>query len=101
VRCLKAYILKTIALKQKKLLNLLTNFLRSFQIYKCPTSDIGTLIQSILEYHHIPDHIKNFIKNLYTDFKTSVITSEFRTPFITVGRGVLQGGCFSPLLFNM
>ena len=59
------------------------------------------LIQSILEYHHIPDHIKNVIKSLYTDFKTSVITSEFRTPFITVGRGVLQGGCLSPLLFNM
>ena len=59
------------------------------------------LIQSILEYHHIPDHIKNVIKSLYTDFKTSVITSEFRTPFITVGRGVLQGNCLSPLLFNM
>ena len=59
------------------------------------------LIQSILEYHHIPDHIKNVIKSLYTDFKTSVITSEFRTPFITVGRGVLQGNFLSPLLFNM
>ena len=59
------------------------------------------LIQSILEYHHIPDHIKNVMKSLYTDFKTSVITSEFRTPFITVGRGVLQGNCLSPLLFNM
>jgi hypothetical protein len=43
VRCLKAYILKTIALNQKNLLNLLTNFLRSFQIHKGPTSDIGTL----------------------------------------------------------
>jgi hypothetical protein len=35
-----------IALNQKKLLNLLTNFLRSFQIQKGPTSDIGTLIRS-------------------------------------------------------
>jgi hypothetical protein len=35
--------LKTIALNQKNLLNLLTNFLRSFQIHKGPTSDIGTL----------------------------------------------------------
>ena len=59
------------------------------------------LIQSILEYHHVPHHIKNVIASLYTDFKTSVITSKFRTPFITVGRGVLQGDCLSPLLFNM
>ena len=61
------------------------------------------LIQSVLDYHHIPDHIKLVIKSLYTctDFKTSIITSEFRTPFITVGRGVLQGDCLSPLLFNM
>jgi hypothetical protein len=31
------------ALNQKNILNLLTNFLRSFQIHKGPTSDIGTL----------------------------------------------------------
>ena len=41
------------------------------------------------------------IKSLYIDFKTSIITSEFRTPFIPVRRGVLQGDCLSPLLFNM
>ena len=45
--------------------------------------------------------MNNLIKSLYTDFKTSVITSEFRTHFIPVGRGVLQGDCLSPLLFNM
>ena len=33
--------------------------------------------------------------------KTSIITSSFQTPFIPVGRGVLQGDCLSPLLFNM
>ena len=59
------------------------------------------LVQSVLDYHHIPDHIKFVIKSLYTDFQTSIITSEFRTPFMTVGRGVLQGDCLSPLLFNM
>ena len=59
------------------------------------------LIQSVLDYHHIPDHIKLIINNLYTDFKTSIITSSFQTPFIPVGRGVLQGDCLSPLLFNM
>ena len=59
------------------------------------------LIQSVLSYHHIPDHIKILIKSLYTDFRTSVITSQFNTPFIHVGRGVLQGDCLSPLLFNL
>ncbi|CAB4030630.1 Hypothetical predicted protein [Paramuricea clavata] len=59
------------------------------------------LIQSVLGYHHIPNHMNNLIKSLYIDFKTSVITSEFRTHFIPVGRGVLQGDCLSPLLFNM
>ena len=59
------------------------------------------LIQSVLGYHHIPDHIKVLIKSLYTNFKTSIITSKFNTPFIPVGRGVLQGDCLSPLLFNL
>ena len=59
------------------------------------------LIQSVLDYHHIPHHINSVIKSLYTDFQTSIITSDFNTPFISVGRGVLQGDCLSPLLFNM
>ena len=59
------------------------------------------LIKTVLDYHHIPGHVKSIIESLYTDFKTSIITSEFRTPFISVDRGVLQGDCLSPLLFNM
>ncbi|CAB3985277.1 Hypothetical predicted protein [Paramuricea clavata] len=59
------------------------------------------LITSVLDYHHIPEHVKLIIKSLYSDFKTSIITSEFRTPFIPVRRGVLQGDFLSPLLFNM
>ena len=59
------------------------------------------LIQSVLDYHHIPEQINEIIKSLYTDFNTTIITAEFSTPFITVGRGVLQGDCLSPLLFNM
>ena len=30
-----------------------------------------------------------------------IVTKEFRTPFISVGRGVLQGDCLSPLIFNL
>jgi hypothetical protein len=59
------------------------------------------LIQSVLDYHHIPEQINEIIKSLYTDFNTTIITAELSTPFITVGRGVLQGDCLSPLLFNM
>jgi hypothetical protein len=45
VDSLEACIFEIIALNQKNILNLLTNFLRSFQIHKGPTSDIGTLNQ--------------------------------------------------------
>ena len=77
------------------------------------------LIYEVLDYHYIPNHVCSLytdfqytdyrrgrecdflICSLYTDFQTSIITEEFSTPFITVGRGVLQGDCLSPLLFNM
>ena len=59
------------------------------------------LIYEVLKYHHIPDPINELIRSLYTNFQTSIITDQFSTPFITVGRGVLQGDCLSPLLFNM
>ena len=41
------------------------------------------------------------VKNLYRGFQTSIITSDFTTPYITVERGVLQGDCLGLLLFNM
>ena len=56
------------------------------------------LIQTALDYHHIPDHIKSLVKSHYTDLKTSILTNEFRTPFISVGRGVLQGTRFYSIL---
>ena len=61
VRCLKAYILKTIALNQKNILNLLTNFLRSFQIHKDPTSDMGTL--NFLSDFHVFQLMQFFVLN--------------------------------------
>ncbi len=48
------------------------------------------LITSVLDYHHIPEHIKFIVRSLYTDFNTLIITSEFHTPYIPVGRGMLQ-----------
>jgi hypothetical protein len=43
VGSLEACIFEIMALNKKNILNLLTNFLRSFQIHKGPTSDIGLL----------------------------------------------------------
>ena len=48
------------------------------------------LIPTVLQYHHIPEH-----------FYSSVVTEAYQTSFIKVNTGVLQGCCFSPLLFNM
>ena len=41
------------------------------------------------------------VTSLYTDFKTSIITDDFCTPFIHIGCGVLQSDCLNPLLFNL
>ena len=59
------------------------------------------LIYAVLQYHHLPREISDLIQSLYTNFQTSIITEQFSTPFITIGRGVLQGDSLSPLLFNM
>ena len=59
------------------------------------------LIKSVLSYHHVLEKIQSLISSLYINFKTSIITDKFVTPAIPVKRGVLQGDCLSPLLFNM
>ena len=61
----------------------------------------NNLIKSVLSYHHVPEKIQSLISSLYINFKTSIITDKFVTPAIPVKRGVLQGDCLSPLLFNM
>ena len=90
-----AYIINQARIKQRSLLITLLDL-------KNAVGEINpNLIHCVLGYHHIPDHIKILIKSLYTNFKTSIITSSFNTLFITVGWGVLQGDCLSPLLFNL
>ena len=59
------------------------------------------LIKETLNYHHVPDFVQSMIGNLYTDFQTSISTKEFNTAFVPVKRGVLQGDCLSPLVFNL
>ena len=59
------------------------------------------LIKSVLEYHHIPESLQLLIANLYTDFHSHIISDSFSTPAIPFNRGVLQGDCLSPLIFNL
>ena len=59
------------------------------------------LLKSVLEYHHLPDEIIKLILEFYHKYTISVGTKEFFTDPIEVGKGVLQGDCLSPLLFNM
>ena len=59
------------------------------------------LISAVYKCHHIPEQIDHLVKDLYSNFNTTIMTSHFKTPFIKVGRGVLQGDCLSPLTFNM
>ena len=90
-----AHIINTARIKQRSVVITLLDLKNAFgEVHH-------NLIREVLEYHYIPDHVKNLINSLYTDFQTSIITEKFSTHFITVGRGVLQGDCLSPLLFNM
>ena len=59
------------------------------------------LIDSVLEYHHLPVEIRSIVQSLYCDFFTAITTKSFTTQFIRVSKGVLQGDCLSPLLFNL
>ena len=59
------------------------------------------LLSQVLEFHNIPSKIKVFVKMLYQDFQISIAGDGYVTSPITVQKGVLQGDCLSPLLFNM
>lgn len=59
------------------------------------------LIMSTLKFHHVPPEIIGMIQHMYTGFYTAIATEHFVTGFIHVGKGVMQGDCLSPLLFNM
>ena len=59
------------------------------------------LIPEVLRYHHIPQHIQNMVQSLYCNFHTSISTTSYQTPFLKVGKGVLQGDCLSPFTFNL
>ena len=88
-------IINTARLKQRSVIITLIDLKNAFEEVH------HSLIPEVLCYHHVPEHIINIISSLYKDFRTTIITSKFRTPFIPVSKGVLQGDLFSPLMFNM
>ena len=90
-----AHIINTARIKQRSVIITLLDLKNAFgELHH-------NLIYEVLQYHHLPREISDLIQSLYTNFQTSIITEQFSTPFIAIGRGVLQGDCLSPLLFNM
>jgi hypothetical protein len=70
-----AYIINQSRIRQRSLVITLLDLNKAFgEVHH-------NLIQSVLGYHHIPQHIQLMIKSLYTNF----ITSDFNTPFVEVG----------------
>ena len=59
------------------------------------------LIDTIFEYHHADQQVRDIVKLLYRDFYTSIITDAFTSDFIKVSKGVLKGDCLSSLLFDL
>ena len=55
----------------------------------------------VLEYHLIPDVIRLLMTDYYKNYTITIGTDMYVTDLLIVGKGVLQGHCFGPLLFNM
>ena len=90
-----ANVINTARIKQRSLVITLLDLKNAFgEVHH-------SLIPEVLKYHHVPNHIQLLIRSLYSNFQTSIITSSFQTPYIAVGRSVLQGDCLSPLTFNL
>ena len=60
-----------------------------------------SLLNKVLEYHHVPSEVKSLIQNMYKDFHILIGAKRFIMDRINLERGVLQADCLSPLLFSM
>ena len=59
-----------------------------------------SLLRRVLDFHHIPHELRELILEMYRDFYVTIGTMGYTTCPIKLERGVLQGDCLSPLLFN-
>ena len=91
-----AYIIRHAKRKQKTLVVTLLDLKNAFG----EVSHLS-LIPTMLQFHHIPQKMQNIISELYSGFSTSIVTRTLVTCPLQVEKGVLQGDCLSPLLFNM
>ena len=92
---LLAHLIRDAKLKQKSIVITLLDLKNAFGEVQ------HNLIHTILKYHHVPDPFTSIVKNLYDGFRTSITTKDYATPFLRIEKGVLQGDCLSPLLFNL
>ena len=90
-----AKIIKKARIKQRSLIITLLDLKNAFgEVHH-------NLIPAVLSYHNIPNEIQHLISSLYSNFHTSILTNSYQTPFLKVGRGVLQGDSLSPLTSNL
>ena len=52
-------------------------------------------------YHYVQVELKSLIKDYYHNYALSIDADNYSTEPILIRKGVLQGDCLSPLLFNM
>ena len=90
-----AHVINKVRIKQRSVISTLLDLKNAFgEVHH-------NLIKSVLAYHHIPESVQALIASLYTDFHSYIISNNFSTPAIPFKRGVLQGECLSPLIFNL
>ena len=90
-----AYIIRQAKKKQRSLVVPLLNLKNAF-------GDVHhNLIPVVLDYHHVPSELIECIMSLYKDFAKTVVTDSYTTSFLRIERGVLQGDCLNPLIFNL
>ena len=73
------HIINQVCKKQKSVVITLLDLKNAFEVQQ-------NLITEVFKYHHIPEFIRTLTSNLYNDFCTTMMTSQYQTPFIRIER---------------